>query len=230
MDVSLDNVFDLPRLPSCRLEIDIHIALRINAGLLIGVGYVNLSVLLTQAGRLQEALDAQEAARATNERLGSEAGLAWCDAEDVSYLWMTGEWTDGLRRADAYLAAASDAAGYQTPGVLLMRADFRLGLGDEAAALDDSNRGIDMARAVGDPQLLRPSLLLRAGQLLAVGRGEEAIALLEELLADEATLGFVLSGEGAGLVFRSAGLQAKLEPMLRRASVSGPWHDAHASL
>src|SRR5437870_4322897 len=30
MDVSLDNVFDLPRLASCRLEIDIHVALGID--------------------------------------------------------------------------------------------------------------------------------------------------------------------------------------------------------
>jgi tetratricopeptide (TPR) repeat protein len=51
-----------------------------------------------------------------------------------------------------------------------------------AGALEDADRAVEAGREAGDPQALLPCLAEKAKALLAAGRGEEAEALISEIL------------------------------------------------
>src|SRR6185312_1675870 len=59
----------------------------------------------------------------------------------------------------------------------------RIVQGDLALALRDSDRALEIAREVQDPQQLHPALLSRARALFNDGRRDESNTLLDELLA-----------------------------------------------
>src|SRR4029450_1824761 len=70
-----------------------------------------------------------------------------------------------------------------------VRAEIRSARGELAAALEDAETGLRVARAASDPQAIGPSLVTLARVLLLDGRKAEATALVGELLALEAEQG-----------------------------------------
>jgi tetratricopeptide (TPR) repeat protein len=59
----------------------------------------------------------------------------------------------------------------------------RAGRGDEAGAIEDYRRAIELARDIQDPQAALPSLMHAARGYCALGRTDEARALADEALA-----------------------------------------------
>jgi tetratricopeptide (TPR) repeat protein len=131
-------------------------------------------------GRLDEAIEQLRLSRAAAERFGNLGVLRWLDAFDVMYLEVRGDWNEALRLADAWLAAGK-SPDYQESGVRSVRVSIHLSRGNMPMALADSKLALDQARAASDPQVLDPTLLIRAKVLLATGQMLEAAALLDEL-------------------------------------------------
>jgi hypothetical protein len=88
--------------------------------------------------------------------------------------------------------------------VLFVRTKLRIAQGDVDGALRDSARGLELSRAVKDPQALHPALTMHAWALLESDRSSEAGAVLDELLAAKPSLGDVYIHE-LGLVMWRAG-------------------------
>ena len=62
------------------------------------------------------------------------------------------------------------------------RARIRLGRGDAEGALADAERGVEVGRSAGDPQALLPTLAERGRVLFLLGRREEAVASIQEIV------------------------------------------------
>ena len=71
---------------------------------------------------------------------------------------------------------------YMATAALLIRALIRLARGDSAAALEDSDAVLGLARAAADPQVVIPSLAFHSHMLLATDHRADAGALLDELI------------------------------------------------
>ena len=65
-----------------------------------------------------------------------------------------------------------------------LRAVIRLGRGDVEGALDDTAKALELARASDDPHVLWGALAVRAWTLSEAGKADEAVPLLDELIAD----------------------------------------------
>jgi hypothetical protein len=59
----------------------------------------------------------------------------------------------------------------------------RLARDDAAGALDDAERAIELVRAIGEPQVLQPTLAAVAFVMLALGRRDDAAAAIDEVVA-----------------------------------------------
>jgi tetratricopeptide (TPR) repeat protein len=109
--------------------------------------------------------------------------LRWLRAEKLIDEYLTGWWDEALPRLDEFLAEAeAGRAHYMDAGGYIARANIRLARGDEAGALADSERALELGREAQDPQAVNPPLAYRAHVLLAVGRQDEAAAVTDELL------------------------------------------------
>jgi class 3 adenylate cyclase/tetratricopeptide (TPR) repeat protein len=171
------------------LERSVELALRTNSPDLIHKAYNNRANILWTFGRLHDASEQLRLGRAAAERFGDFLGLRWLDGEDIFDLEVRGEWEAALVRADAFIAEAERSPIYLEGPVRVLRLRMRLGRGDLAGALDDSERALAHARAVKDPQVLQPALVARTRALLASGRREDADRTLDELMGMKPRIG-----------------------------------------
>jgi tetratricopeptide (TPR) repeat protein len=145
--------------------------------------YINLSSTIGELGDLQRSFELHEAGLAEAERAGAPGPVRWLQAEMCFDEYLSGRWSEALERADRLLAEAETRERhYMDAAASWVRAEIRLARGDEAGALEDSDRTLLFARDAQDPQVLFPSLALQAHVLLAVDRRKEAVPLVEELL------------------------------------------------
>jgi tetratricopeptide (TPR) repeat protein len=101
----------------------------------------------------------------------------------AEHYW-TGRWDQAVQIADAELAGAASGARHMMKSpCYLWRGRIRLAKGQVDAALDDSERALELAREAGDRQNLDPALAFAARVLFATGRADEAARLTDELLA-----------------------------------------------
>src|SRR5437762_13509303 len=76
-----------------------------------------------------------------------------------------------------------DVNHYLVGPILMMSSSALMAQGDVRAALADSQRGFELARAIRDPQLLHSGLEIHARALLLDGQRREAEELVDELFA-----------------------------------------------
>jgi tetratricopeptide (TPR) repeat protein len=107
-----------------------------------------------------------------------------------------------------------------------MRAYVRFGRGDVEGALDDWQRGLALAREMGDPSRLMPALFSLGRALSLIGRLDEARALVVEGI-DVARANPTI-GQLAGIGARESallGLAREVAEVIERAP-DGPWKEA----
>jgi DNA-binding SARP family transcriptional activator/class 3 adenylate cyclase len=145
--------------------------------------YINLAYARSILGDLRGSFSAREAARRAAERYGGVDDLRYIALERVAEHYWTGRWPEAMRLADAVVAdAAGGARHIMECECRVWRGRIRLAKGEVAAALEDGERALALARESGDPQNLDPALTFGARVLLAAERHAEAAKLVDELL------------------------------------------------
>jgi tetratricopeptide (TPR) repeat protein len=138
-----------------------------------------------------------------------------------------------LRILDERLAEAeSGITHYSDPACHALRASIALARGDLEAATTDSERALEGARRIKDPQLVAPALTMRAIVQLAEERRNAASRDASEVLAQGSVLipallelhPTVTAVEFAWLT-RDLGREAELVSAIESAP-STPWHEA----
>lgn len=141
-----------------------------------------------------------------------------------------GDWDDALDVAQALLAEV-EAGGerYMAHGCWHVRSCIRAARGEEGGALDDSARALELARRLGDPQILYPSLARRARVLTDCGSRDEAAGLCNELLLLWTRGGFHLASfwtADLSYVLLGLGRGTELSDRAPKATPATVWLDA----
>ena len=165
------------------LEEGIAIAERANSPWHLTRGQVNLGVSYFLVGHVSAALPVHERNLEAARRFGIQGAIIWNLAEVAFDYCLAGRWDESLAIHDAEIARIeAGAPHYIETQHRHSRSRIRLGRGDLAGALEDTDRAVEAGREAGDPQALLPCLAERARALLAAGRGEEAEAVVSEIL------------------------------------------------
>ncbi len=213
------------------LEASIATAEEANAQRDVARGYINLSAMTLLRGDLRRAREMQERGMEVAERHGLGGQGRWLRGSFPILLYESGEWDRALRAADDFIAEVEGAPHYQEMEVRNVRALIRLARGDVDGALDDSEKGLDMARGAKDPQALHPALGERARILFLSGHRSKGLALMEELVDIVSPAGvdltaafwfvpggLVLGAEGRGEVLTRLAESAPPTPWIRAGS------------
>ena len=146
-------------------------------------GYNNLGAMAWGLGDLRRARTLFDAAVVAGEKLGG-ASIDYSRTIQTELLFRSGDWGEGLRRADAFLAACdAGESSYRESQLRLRRAAARWARGDVEGALEDLQKTMQPARAAGDPQALVTSLVSAARLNVVLGRVDEGRELAHEALA-----------------------------------------------
>ena len=165
------------------LEEGIAIAERANSPWHLTRGQVNLGVSYFLVGHVSAAIPVHERNLEAARRFGIQGAIIWNLAEVAFDYCLAGRWDESLAIHDAEIARIeAGAPHYIETQHRHSRSRIRLGRGDLAGALEDTDRAIEAGREAGDPQALLPCLAERARTLLVAGRGEEAEAVVSEIL------------------------------------------------
>jgi tetratricopeptide (TPR) repeat protein len=123
--------------------------------------------------------------------------------------------------------AAGGARHYMEPDCRVWRGRIRLARGEVAAALEDAERGLELARESGDPQNLDPALAFGARALLAADRAAEAGKLLDELLTG---LGGRVLNPAVGVDLAAAMVELGRPAEVLDVTPPSPWLEAVQAL
>jgi class 3 adenylate cyclase/tetratricopeptide (TPR) repeat protein len=147
-------------------------------------GKNNLEVRTALAGDFTSARRMAIEVRELAQRYGQFHFVRFIDgAHMIIHPYVMGEWDLCLERANAFIRSVEEGSPhYQAATAYIRRGLIRLARGDEAAALNDAARALELARPVGDPQLMMPVLSESARMWHETGDEPGAIALFEELL------------------------------------------------
>jgi predicted ATPase/class 3 adenylate cyclase len=201
------------------LEQSIAIALSVNSPE-AARGYNNLSAMLWYAGELPRSHALREETMRVAERLGAASNYRYARSNLPFYLHSVGRWDEAVRLADEIVAECDRDSFIGEAYVRRARALIRLARDDGTGALDDAERGLEVARRVKDPQTLMPSLAVEVRVNFELGFGDlarrTAAELVRELTAmpsDSINIEWVpIMGPMAAQVGFAGEISAALEP------------------
>jgi tetratricopeptide (TPR) repeat protein len=167
------------------LERSVEIGEKLHDPLTMHLAYNNMANMHWHFGRVAEGARCLEIDRETQMRFGLTPGsgnLRWIEGEEILHLDLIGKWNDVVRRAERFMSSLGHGRHYLVGACNLLLANAWVALGDLPGALSSSERALELARQVKDPQQLHPALLARARTLLATDRRRESGELLDELM------------------------------------------------
>ena len=143
----------------------------------------NLGYSMLSLGRLEEFETLLEEWRGTFEEVGgTHYSQMWFAAARADADYVAGRWDDALARVDEFLAGLAGATHYLESDFRPIRASIAFARNRLTEAYDDVDRAVGIASRSGDPQLVAPSLCLRATMQLLEGRDNAADADFDALL------------------------------------------------
>jgi tetratricopeptide (TPR) repeat protein len=144
----------------------------------------NLTGALTTVGRLGDADAVLARSREHYTRYGVTAALIWNDGGQAELGDLVGDFDRVLEWGDRFFSHPDAESRYMARAVWTIRAHACLVRGQLEQAVADAERALSVARQMGhDAQLTGPVLITASQCLRAVGRTDEAEALLAEGLA-----------------------------------------------
>ena len=145
--------------------------------------YINLGSTLSELGELPRSFEVHEEGLREAERFGSLRAKRWLEAELVVDDLFRGRWDESLARATGFVdEVAAGQPHYMEAAVRNARGLIRLGRGDQAGALEDSEYVVALTGEAKDPQVVNPALAFHSRTLLAAGRRADAERFADELL------------------------------------------------
>jgi tetratricopeptide (TPR) repeat protein len=147
--------------------------------------YVNVSSLEFGLGRVVSAAARHHEALALAHRTEQIAFVDWISRELVICAYVLGDWDDALIRARECLGVSRERGEPHYMDIPVQLVEAAIVLGREGTLLEDRvDNSLERARAIGDPQILKPTLADAALLLADQGRVDESRALLDEYTAD----------------------------------------------
>jgi class 3 adenylate cyclase/tetratricopeptide (TPR) repeat protein len=144
-------------------------------------GLINLGSLLESAGRLDEAtLNVQEAHQLARTR-GHRAGIRFTEGNLIEDALMRGALADAERRGDAFLTESEQTPHFLDAIAHVAKAMNRLAQDEPDRAIAHIDEAVVIARKVGDPQMMIPTLAAAALVYAELDDLDRARAFLVEL-------------------------------------------------
>jgi tetratricopeptide (TPR) repeat protein len=176
------------------LEASIEILERLGS-LQVLRAYNNLVHTLLEYGELARAEVLADRGLAAGRRFGFEEWLHWLREKRTQLLYLAGRWDEALAvMGESTARLEIDGAHYLETSWLQLQTLINLARGERGLAAAESERSLELARAVGDPQMLQPALVLRLKVLVELGELDAATALI---------------GEGVAMVAQRQGLRSQ---------------------
>jgi class 3 adenylate cyclase/tetratricopeptide (TPR) repeat protein len=167
------------------LERSVEIGKKLHDPLTMHLAYNNMANMHWHFGRVAEGAECLEIDREIQTGFGLPPGsgnLRWIEGEEILHLDLVGRWNEVVGRAEQFMSSLGEGRHYLVGACHLLVANALGALGDLPGALAASERALELARQVKDPQQLHPALLARGRILLAVGRRPESSAVFDELM------------------------------------------------
>jgi class 3 adenylate cyclase len=214
------------------LKSGIELARQIN---LIGEvirGKNNLETRTALAGDFTTARQMIVEVRELAQRYGYLNFVRFVDgAAGITQPYVMGEWDLCVERANTFIRTVEEGAPHvQAANAYGRRGLISLARGDDAAALTDTARALELGRPVGDPQVLLTVLLDAAHVHAETGDEPGAIALFDEALARLLKLphvGFaIFYAHNIAWLARVFGREAEVEEIFSRKTIESRWLDA----
>ena len=168
-------------------ERSIELLLRTNS-FRVTRAYINFgSNLVDTAADLVRGEAATREGLAIGQRMGlPSTAIRWFVGNLAELTYLAGKWDEALALAEEVLAAEYH---YQLTMAHGIRAAIRLGHGEAEGAVSDAEASLRDARAIRDPQALRPALVTSAEVAYRTGETAAANGLLDELGMPEGAKG-----------------------------------------
>jgi tetratricopeptide (TPR) repeat protein len=168
-------------------ERSIELLLRMNS-FRVTRAYINFgSNLVDTAANLVRGEAATREGLAIGQRIGlPSTSIRWFVGNLAELTYLVGKWDEALALAEDVLAAEYH---YQLAMAHGIRAAIGLARGDAEGAVSDADASLRDARAIRDPQALRPALVTSAEMAYRTGDAAAANGLLDELQIPEGTKG-----------------------------------------
>jgi tetratricopeptide (TPR) repeat protein len=211
------------------IESGIELAQRINLIAEVVRGMNNLETRTALAGNFTLARRMVVEVRELAQRYGYLHFVRFLDgASGIIHPYTMGEWDLAVERANAFARAVEEGAPhYQAAHSYNRRGLISLARGDDAAALADTARALELARPVGDPQVVLTVLLECARVYAETGNESDAIALFDETLArlqELPSMGFaVFNCYTLAWLARSFGREADVAALFSRETTESRW-------
>jgi class 3 adenylate cyclase len=173
------------------LERSVEIGKKLRDPLTMHLAYNNMANMHWHFGRVAEGARCLAIDRETQTQFGLAPGsgnLRWIEGEEILYLDLVGRWNEVVSRAEQFMSSLGEGRHYLVGACQMLLANALAAMGDVPGALSASEKALELARQVKDPQQLQPALLARARTLLAADRRPESAALLTEMMAGKPLL------------------------------------------
>jgi tetratricopeptide (TPR) repeat protein len=165
------------------LETSIAIAREANASTELCRGLNNLASMILQRGDLARAWELAQEFRAAAAQYGQTSYLRWSRQLTLEYDYWAGRWSQAEWTANECIAELEAGSPHYHGGQYhYFRALIRVARDDIVGALDDAERGLELARLAKDPQILFPSLSVCSYVRMVAGKPVQGAALADELL------------------------------------------------
>ena len=166
-----------------QIEEGLDLARRLNHGTVVVRGYKNLQSLVAVHAELERARTVAEEGRVVATRFGDTFHVGWFDVELAWLECLRGDWDAALQHVRAFVDGLGERDHYmETPAHLLL-GRIKAERGEPEEGVRESVRGLELARAARDHQVVLPALVTHACVLVRVGRAAEAHPLLDEFIA-----------------------------------------------
>jgi len=149
----------------------------------------NLAVIVFLQEGMGRAYELSVRAKETAERLGNTTTTRFISVTGISWAYQRGEWDTALQAANAFVAEGQHYLRYMAERT---RALILLARGDDIGADAAARNAVELARALGHPQALTPSLSAAIRVYAELGREDEARSVAEDAL--EPAIGAVADG------------------------------------
>ena len=165
------------------LDEAVELATKLNIADEMTRAWNNRGTMKLLLGRLTEAEhDIMEAYRLA-QHFGHRGFVRWFEGGPlIGPAWHEGRWDEIVERTTAFIDSLGEEGHYQAAASYMYRGTIRAARGEDGAAAEDAARSLEVARPVGDPQLLGATLLRTAFIYMTIGDRERAAELFDESL------------------------------------------------